>query len=630
MRENYLALHLGCICLSALTVLRPSPTLASADLLEGIPPASWSPELLQGQDKPLPRVALQQQQEILYTQEELEQLVLVLEAIQKLGIRPRQEREIQSLIRDLERLQVQGGAEVELSAGQNEFLASLFESLSPEEIASIDEELGDRQVEVAILTRSELQEALALLRGIQEERLRPREFREIQALILELEELEAQERPEVILSNEQAKFIFDLRDSLTSEERERLGLAEIGSIEIPSRLSQQDLQDLLLVLQEMQKLGLGGEQDRQIASLIGDVEQLQARGADEVELTEEQRDAIGSLIGSLTPEQFDRLSDALPKTTEARVFTQAEWDNLIRVFRGASDIDLEPQRAREVAEWLEFLESRQVEGRTQYLLTGEQIDEIEFLLDSFTKAEIRQIARALGNFGASPSVSVLTPIGFGGYWRTGSAGIVFVHRTRFTQGADASVAASLGLGDPEKAVGLDASVAVTGLSNEAGEQDNLGGGSLSFQVSRTLPNNFGIGVGLQNIVRWNSGASDNGASSYVVVSKIQALKQDLSEPFSLAYISLGLGNGIYRSEDDFSPDEDFGGTPFNVFGSVAVNLSENINGIVEWTGQDLSLGMSIVPFREVPLVFTPSFVDVTGSAGDGVRFNGNLVYSIVF
>ena len=629
MRENYLALHLGCICLSALTVLRPSPSLASADLLEGIPPASWSPELLQGQDKPLPRVALQQQQPILYTQEELEQLVLVLEAIQKLGIRPRQEREIEFLIRDLERLQVQGGAEIELSPEQNELLASLFESLTPEEIASIDEELGDRQVEVAILTRSELQEALSLLRGIQEQRLRRREFREIQALIIELEKLEAQEEPEVILSNEQAKFIFDLRDSLTPEERERLGF-EIGSIEIPSRLSQQDLQDLLLVLQEMQKLGLGREQDRQIASLIGDVEQLQARGADEVELTEEQRDTIGNLIGSLTPEQFNRLSDALPKTTEARVLTEAEWDNLIRVFRGASEIDIEPQRAREIAEWLEFLESRKVEGRTQYLLTGEQIDAIEGILDSFTRAQIRQIARALGSFGASPSVTVLTPIGFGGYWRTGSAGIVFVHRTRFTQGADASLAASLGLGNPEKAVGLDASVAITGLSNEAGEEDNFGGGSLSFQVSRTLPNNFGIGVGLQNIVRWNSGASDNGASTYVVVSKIQALKQDLSEPLSLAYISLGLGNGIYRSEDDFEPDEDLGGTPFNVFGSVAINLSDNINGIVEWTGQDLSLGMSIVPFREVPLVFTPSLVDVTGSAGDGVRFNGNLVYSIVF
>ena len=630
MRENYLALHIGCICLSAFAVLRPSPTLASADLLEGIPAASWSLELPQGQNKPPSKLALQQQQAILYTQEELEQLILALEAIEKLGIRPRQEREIKSLIRDLERLQVQGGEEVELSREQNEFLASLFESLSPEEIASIDEELGSPQVEVAILTRSELEKVLSLLRGIQEQRLRPREFREIQSLILELEQLEAQEGSEIIISTEQAEFIFDLEDSLTPEEIEQLGVDQIASIAIPSRLSQQDLQDLLLVLQEMQKLGLDREQDQQIASVIGDVEKLQAQGADRVELSEEQRETIGNLVGSLTPEQFDALSDALPKTTEARVFTEAEWDNLIRVFRGASKIDLERQRAREVAEWLEFLESRKAENRTQYLLTGEQIDEIEFLLDSFTRAEIRQIARALGNFGASPSVSVLTPIGFGGYLRTASAGIVFVHRTRFTQGADASISASFGLGNPEKALGLDASVAITGLSDQAGEEDNFGGGSLSFQVSRTLPNNFGIGVGLQNIVRWNSGASDNGASSYVVVSKIQALKQDLSEPLSLAYFSLGLGNGIYRSEDDFEPDEDFGGTPFNVFGSVAVNFSENINGIVEWTGQDLSLGMSIVPFREVPLVFTPSLVDVTGSAGDGVRFNGNLVYSIAF
>ena len=81
---------------------------------------------------------------------------------------------------------------------------------------------------------------------------------------------------------------------------------------------------------------------------------------------------------------------------------------------------------------------------------------------------------------------------------------------------------------------------------------------------------------------------------------------------------------------NFNPTDDWGGTPFNVFGSAAINLSENVNGIVEWTGQDLTLGMSIVPFKEIPLVFTPSFIDVTGSAGDGVRFNASLVYSIAF
>ena len=44
-----------------------------------------------------------------------------------------------------------------------------------------------------------------------------------------------------------------------------------------------------------------------------------------------------------------------------------------------------------------------------------------------------------------------------------------------------------------------------------------------------------------------------------------------------------------------------------------------VSFITEWTGQDLALGLSIAPFKNIPLTITPALRDVAG-AGDGARF----------
>lgn len=632
---NKFALRLGFItCMSAAIVLRPEISLANANQLEGVKPATWSADLspLENKDnhnlpESISPIALQQGLAQRYTQEELQLLLSVLEQIQELRLRPRQTTEIQTLIRQLEQLQRQGSPQVELSPEQVEQVQDLLESLTEAEIERIDAALGEQSVEVAVFTQAQLQETLSILKAIQELGLRPQQSQLIQSLIFQLEELAATEAPEVLVPAEQARDIQGIIESLTPEEEERLN--EV--VDVPAsdyRLTAAELADLISILQEVEKLDLTFEQNQQVQSLISELLALQGRG--DIELSQSQVERVNSVLNSLTQEQIAQLEESLPDLPSGRILTIEELDELIAFLRAAKNQQLSPAQLAEINKWLPVLEDLQAQGGNEFLLTGPQVLGLLELLDSFTQAQLRKIAREIGGSGAAPSVSVQTPIGFGGYWRTASAGIVFVHRTRFTRDADASFAASIGLGDPETAVGLDASIAITGFSNDLGEQDNAGGGSLSFQVSRNLPNNFGVAVGAQNIVTWRSGASDNGESVYFVASKILPLKPNLSEPFSLAFLSLGLGNGIYRFEDDFDPRDDWGGTPFNVFGSAAVNLSENINGIVEWTGQDLTLGMSIVPFKQVPLVFTPSFIDVTGSAGDGMRFNASLVYSIAF
>jgi len=54
--------------------------------------------------------------------------------------------------------------------------------------------------------------------------------------------------------------------------------------------------------------------------------------------------------------------------------------------------------------------------------------------------------------------------------------------------------------------------------------------------------------------------------------------------------------------------------------SVGVRVLSPLSLIADWTGQDLMLGASIVPFVRLPLFIAPAFADVTGSAGDGARF----------
>ena len=59
----------------------------------------------------------------------------------------------------------------------------------------------------------------------------------------------------------------------------------------------------------------------------------------------------------------------------------------------------------------------------------------------------------------------------------------------------------------------------------------------------------------------------------------------------------------------------------NAFGSVGVRIWSFLNVVADWTGQDLNVGVSVTPIPDFPLVLTPALVDVTGRAGDKMRFS---------
>ena len=86
------------------------------------------------------------------------------------------------------------------------------------------------------------------------------------------------------------------------------------------------------------------------------------------------------------------------------------------------------------------------------------------------------------------------------------------------------------------------------------------------------------------------------------------------------------GGGQFRSESDIDNEIESVG----VFGSVALKIIQPLSLITEWSGQDLTIGTSIVPFRNIPLAIVPAITDITGSAGDGTRFIFGIGYSFSF
>ncbi|AFZ21450.1 hypothetical protein [Allocoleopsis franciscana] len=220
---------------------------------------------------------------------------------------------------------------------------------------------------------------------------------------------------------------------------------------------------------------------------------------------------------------------------------------------------------------------------------------------------------------SSPGISILTPSAYGQSWGSASIGVGLQSRTRFTRTSDGVVGIGLGLGDAQKTVGLDLGLTFVDLIGNTAQD-----GSVSLKLHRRLPEDFAVAVGVKNLIRF--GATDSGTGYYGVVTKRFILQEDVQQPFSQIFVSAGVGSGQFRSELDINEDR----TSVGVFGSVAVRVAEPISAIAEWSGQDLTLGLSIAPFRDVPLVVTPAITDITGKAGDGSRFILGIGYGISF
>jgi hypothetical protein len=229
-----------------------------------------------------------------------------------------------------------------------------------------------------------------------------------------------------------------------------------------------------------------------------------------------------------------------------------------------------------------------------------------FRIPSLSSEQLRVLTSGIISV---PGSSVATPTAFGAEFGDIFVGGSYQARTRFTNTDDGGVVFGFGLGE-RQIVGLE--VAISSFSTI--RQGFFSNGGVSFKLHHTFLNNMAIAVGVENAATF--GSPDGGSSVYGVVSKVFPLKDNFTKPFSFVTVSLGLGGGRFRSEHDVQKGID----SVNVFGSVGLRIAEPISLIADWTGQDLTIGASIVPFRHIPIVITPAVADVTGNAGDGARF----------
>ncbi|MBO0347843.1 hypothetical protein J0895_01710 [Phormidium pseudopriestleyi FRX01] len=225
--------------------------------------------------------------------------------------------------------------------------------------------------------------------------------------------------------------------------------------------------------------------------------------------------------------------------------------------------------------------------------------------------QLQESAEIQPSIHASPALSIFNPTGYGADRNTGYLSATYQSRTRFVDNSDGAVAIGFGFGDSRDLVGVELSYTVASVF---GNNRDIGTGGFNVKVHRQFANDWAIAAG------WNGflflGEDDGFENSlYGTVTKIIHTQESLSSPLSRIAITAGVGNGQFQSEDSLENDRN----GINVFGSMAVRVIEPVSVIAEWTGQDLAVGASIAPFKNIPFVITPAVRDLAG-AGDGPRF----------
>lgn len=223
-------------------------------------------------------------------------------------------------------------------------------------------------------------------------------------------------------------------------------------------------------------------------------------------------------------------------------------------------------------------------------------------------------------FRGAPGTNTGTPLAFGAGMGDFFVGAGFQGSIRniknangtFTateQKSDGSVSAGFGLGSATDGISL--TTVITSLSTFRSGFGNRT--AFSFALSRNLNSSTAIGVGVENAFISGGGNTDGSDSWYGVISKVL---QPTDSWLKSVTISGGVGNGRFRSVDDVNSRNE----TINVFASAAALVHDQVSLITDWTGQDLNLGASFVPFKQFPMSITPALVDVLGIANDKPRF----------
>ncbi|MBD1926287.1 hypothetical protein H6F74_08490 [Trichocoleus sp. FACHB-90] len=209
-------------------------------------------------------------------------------------------------------------------------------------------------------------------------------------------------------------------------------------------------------------------------------------------------------------------------------------------------------------------------------------------------------------FESSPALSIYIPVGYGADRNTAFISGTYQPSVREDSGSVGAAGIGIGLGNADKAVGVELSYALA-------TNDSFGEGGFNGKLHRRFGGDVSAALGWNGFL--NIGRNDFEQSKYGVVTKVFRTRESLNNAFSRVAVTVGVGDGQFRSNGAV----DAGENNINVFGNLAVRVVRPVSLIAEWTGQDLALGLSIAPFKNFPFVITPALRDIAG-AGDGSRF----------
>lgn len=234
------------------------------------------------------------------------------------------------------------------------------------------------------------------------------------------------------------------------------------------------------------------------------------------------------------------------------------------------------------------------------LAQGDMRDRLKLRIPTGLAAEPGHFPRG------APGTSSGSPIAFGAQLHDAFVGVGYQSPVRYSDDADGGMTLGFGVGNATDNLGLE--ITINALSTiRSGVGNRVGFGA---KAHRQFAGNWGVAIGVTNVIA-NKADDDGNAALYAVVSKVVDLANTPIDMFQALVVSGGVGNEGFRLETDIRDDN----STVGFFGSAALRVHDRLSVIGDWSGQDLSVGVSVVPIASFPLVLTPALSDLTGSAG---------------
>ena len=220
---------------------------------------------------------------------------------------------------------------------------------------------------------------------------------------------------------------------------------------------------------------------------------------------------------------------------------------------------------------------------------------------------------------ALPGSSLGAPSGLVSGW--GSAFVAFggLANTSSRDSTDGSLAAGFGLGDPIKSVGSVISLSIGSVSPDGGAGER---GAVSASIGKFFVGpQLGVAIGAINLAGWNDISTKPKHSAYLAVTKIFPIED---HPI---IVNLGVGSNAFSDIQEADPENEIGG-----FISAGVYLTPHISLIADYTSSIVTLGTSILPVADFPLIITLGAFDVNQRTpgSTGATFVGSVAYSFMF